>query len=70
MVFVEDSDNSGTFSNVDDNDDANLDVNTSALRGTTATFDYNDSAQSFIVANDFGTIDMVESSVGDEWNSG
>ena len=39
-------------------------------RGTTATFDYNDSAQSFIVSNDFGTIDMDESSVGVEWNSG
>ena len=44
--------------------------NTSALRGTTATFNYNDSAQSFTVANDFGTLDMDESSVGDEWNSG
>ena len=56
---------------MDDDDDANLNVvNTGADRGTTATFDYNDSAQSFIVANDFGTIDMDESSIGDEWNSG
>jgi hypothetical protein len=55
---------------VDDNDDANLEVKTLAKRGTTATFDYNDSAQSFTVANDFGTLDMDESSVGDEWNSG
>jgi len=70
IVFVEDADNTGTFSNVDDDDNSNLDVTSTALRGTTATFDYNDSAQSFIVANDFGTIDMDESSVGDEWNSG
>jgi len=70
LVFFEDADNTGTFSNVDDNDDANLEVKTKAKRGTTATFDYNDSAQSFTVANDFGTIDMDESSVGDEWNSG
>ena len=70
FVFVEDADNTGTFSNVDDNDDSNLDVTSAAKRGTTATFDYNDSAQSFTVANDFGTIDMDESSVGDEWNSG
>jgi hypothetical protein len=70
LVFTEDADNTGTFSNVDDNDDANLDVLSTAKRGTTATFDYNDSAQSFIVANDFGTIDMDESSVGAEWNSG
>ena len=42
-----------------------------AKRGTTATFDYNDDAQSFVVANYFGTIDMDESSdLGDEWNSG
>jgi hypothetical protein len=34
--------------------DANLIVATNALRGTTATFNYNDSAQSFLVANDFG----------------
>jgi len=70
LVFVEDADNTGTFSNVDDNDDSNLDVTSDAKRGTTATFDYNDSAQSFIVSNDFGTIDMDESSVGVEWNSG
>jgi hypothetical protein len=70
LVFFEDADNTGTFSNVDDVDDANLEVKSLAKRGTTATFDYNDSAQSFTVANDFGTIDMDESSVGDEWNSG
>jgi hypothetical protein len=70
LVFYEDADNTGTFSNVDDADDANLEVKSLAKRGTTATFDYNDSAQSFTVANDFGTIDMDESSVGDEWNSG
>jgi len=70
LVFYEDGDNTGTFSNVDDADDANLNVKTTAKRGTTATFDYNDSAQSFIVSNDFGTIDMDESSIGDEWNSG
>jgi hypothetical protein len=70
LVFVEDADNTGTFSNVADDDDANLNVVTTAKRGTSATFDYNDSAQSFIVANDFGTIDMDESSIGSEWNSG
>jgi hypothetical protein len=70
LVFFEDADNTGTFSNVDDLDDANLDVVSTAPRGATVTFDYNDSAQSFTVANDFGTLDMDESSVGDEWNSG
>jgi hypothetical protein len=69
LVFFEDADNAGTFSNVADDDDANLVVPRDALRGTTATVNYNDSAQSFTVANDFGVIDMDESSVGDEWNS-
>jgi hypothetical protein len=70
LVFLEDGDNTGTFSNVDDADDASLIVSTTAKRGTTATIDYNDDPKSFIVSNDFGMIDMDESSVGVEWNSG
>jgi len=70
VVFVEDADNSGIFTNTDDNDDSNLDVLSTAKRGTTATFTYNDDSQSYIVSNDFGTIDMDESSIGVEWNSG
>jgi len=70
LIFYEDADNTGTFSNVDNDDNSNLDVSTTAIRGTTATIDYNDSAQSFTVANDFGVIDLDEASVGDEWNSG
>jgi hypothetical protein len=70
LVFWESAENSGIFSNTDDADASNLYVHPDAFRGTSATLDYNDSAQSFVVANDFGVIDMVESSVGDEWNSG
>ncbi|MDC0229195.1 hypothetical protein OAJ71_04270 [Nitrosopumilus sp.] len=70
LVFYEGGENSGIFYNTDDDDDANLMVAEYAKRGTTATFDYNDSAQSFVVANDFGVIDMDAASVGDEWNSG
>jgi hypothetical protein len=70
MVFFEGGENSGLFYNTDDGDTASIIVSAAAKRGTTATFDYNDSAQSLIVANDFGTIDMDESSVGNEWNSG
>ena len=70
LVFYEGADNSGVFYNTDDADDSNLIVNTSAKRGTTGTIDYNDTPVSFIVSNDFGTLDMDESSVGDEWNSG
>jgi len=70
MVFWETSENSGKFVNYDDADNSNLEVSSTAKRGTTATFNYNADAYSFVVANDFGTIDMDESSVGDVWNSG
>ena len=70
LVFWESAENSGVFGNTDDNDASNLYVHPDAKRGTTATIDYNDSAQSFTVANSFGTITMDAASVGDEWNSG
>nr|AIF22845.1 hypothetical protein [uncultured marine thaumarchaeote SAT1000_10_G09] len=70
LVFYEGADNSGVFYNTDDSDDSNLIVSTTAMRGTTGTIDYNDSAVTFLVTNDFGDLDMDESSIGDEWNSG
>ncbi|MBT5509501.1 MAG: hypothetical protein HOK23_07255, partial [Euryarchaeota archaeon] len=70
LVFYEGADNSGVFYNTDDSDDSNLIVSATAKRGTTATIDYNDDAVTFLVANDFGDLDMDESSIGDEWNSG
>jgi len=47
LIFFETAENSGVFVNTDDNDDSSLEVNSLGLRGTTATFDYADSAQSF-----------------------
>ena len=70
LLFTETSANSGVWSNTDSSDNASLNVLTTAIRGTTATIDYNDSAQSFSVSTSTGTIDMDESTVGDEWNSG
>ena len=70
LVFFEGADNSGIFYNTDDADTSNLIVSATADRGTTATIDYNDSPVTFLVANDFGDLDMDESSIGDEWNSG
>ena len=70
LLFWETSENSGVFVNTDNSDKSNVAVNNDAKRGTTATFDYNDDAQSFIVANYFATIDMDETSLGGEWNSG
>jgi len=70
LVFYEGADNSGTFYNTDDADTSNLIVSSTAQRGTTATIDYNDTPVTFLVANDFGDLDMDESTIGDEWNSG
>jgi len=70
LVFYEDADNSGVFTNTDDDDQSSLQVLSTAKIGTSATFTYNDESYSYIVANDFGTIDMDESTVGVEWNSG
>jgi hypothetical protein len=49
VVFYETAENSGIFVNYDDLDDSNIDVADNAARGYTATFDYNDSAQSFVL---------------------
>lgn len=70
FIFTESGDSTGIFSNTDDNDESQIQVRSGALRGTTATLDYNESPQSFTVANYFGTVDMDSTSVGDEWNSG
>jgi len=70
IIFYESGENSGVFLNYDDSDDSNIEIGTNAKRGFSATFDYNDAAQSLIVANANGMIDMEETSVGDVWNSG
>jgi len=70
LIFFETAENSGVFVNTDDDDNSSVNVASNALRGTTATVDYNDSAASFVVTNYFATIDMDVTSVGDEWNSG
>ena len=70
LVFWETGPNTGVFVNGDNVDDANVIVATSAKGGMTGTVDYNDSAQSYTARTYTGTIDMVESDAGEEWNSG
>ena len=70
LTFTETGANTGIFVNTDDNDDAGFDVLSTANRGTTMTFNYNDSPQSYLIANSTGSLDMDVTSVGDEWNSG
>ena len=68
--FTETGSNSGIFTNGDDADAATLEIAGTAVRGTTGTIDYNDSAQSIVVSNYGATINMHEEEAGDEWNSG
>jgi len=68
--FTETGANTGIFTNGDDADKATVIVSTTAVRGTTASIDYNDAAQSYLVTTTAGTIDMAEAEAGDEWNSG
>ncbi|MGQ0791600.1 MAG: beta strand repeat-containing protein [Nitrosopumilaceae archaeon] len=70
VTVVETEASSGIFQNTDESDKANIRVATDAPRGTTATVDYNDSPTSILVSNFFGTINMDESALGGEWNSG
>ena len=70
LIFYETGTNTGVFVNTDDGDDANLDISASALRGTTGTVDYNDSALSIVVGYSTGSANMDSDSVGEEWNSG
>jgi len=70
LKFFETGPNTGIFTATDDSDASILEVKSGAWLGTTATFDYNDSAQSFTVVNEGAVIDIVEGDAGDEWNSG
>src|SRR3990172_10377294 len=70
VTVVETEASSGIFQNTDESDKANIRVATDAPRGTTATVDYNDAPTSIVVSNFFGTLNMDESALGGEWNSG
>ena len=61
-------DSRGVFVTADDDDNSNLIVTDAAKRGTTATIDYNDSAQSILVGHGFASIDIALND--DAWNSG
>ena len=70
VTITETQSNSGIFKNTDEADLSNLVITSDAKRGTSATIDYNDSTQTILVANYFALLDLDESSVGGEWNSG
>ena len=70
VTIVETQANSGIFKNTDEGDTSNVKITSGALRGTTGTVDYNDSAVSVLVKNYFGTLTIDDDAVGGEWNSG
>src|SRR3990172_7821876 len=75
VTFVETGANTGSFTNYDENDDANIDICSAvvcgydALRGTSASIDYNKKATSIVVGFGFGTLAFAAPTNG-VWNSG
>jgi hypothetical protein len=59
---------SGVFASYDELDDSMININSSGVRNTSGTIDYNDSAQSVVIGLNFGSIDIQPTD--DTWNSG
>ena len=69
LTFAETNDNTGVFTNTDDDDASNLiTTGDDGLRGKTAVIDYNDNDSDIIIGFDFGTVDIQPAD--DTWNSG
>ncbi|KKM15167.1 hypothetical protein LCGC14_1698790 [marine sediment metagenome] len=60
--------NSGIFGTYDESDTSNLLITGNALRGTSATIDYNETPTTILVGFDFATIDIQP--IDDTWSSG
>ncbi|WP_042684620.1 beta strand repeat-containing protein [Candidatus Nitrosotenuis chungbukensis] len=70
VTFTEQSPNSGIFGTYDETDTSVLKVTSNALRGTSASLQYNSQSDSIVVAQFFGTLNFDEAALGGEWNSG
>ena len=69
LTFSETNDNTGVFTNTDDDDASNLiTTGDDGLRGKTAVIDYNDNDTDIVIGFDFATVDMQPAD--DTWNSG
>ncbi|AJW70040.1 beta strand repeat-containing protein [Nitrosopumilus adriaticus] len=68
VTITEQGPNSGVFGTYDESDISVLKTTSGALRGTSATIDYNETPVTILVGFDFATIDIQP--VDDEWNSG
>ncbi len=67
VTLTELSDNSGIFANYDESGNANIRVTKNALRGTSATIDYNETPTSIVVGFSFADVNWSKSnySVGE-----
>ncbi|MBT5509142.1 MAG: hypothetical protein HOK23_05365, partial [Euryarchaeota archaeon] len=68
ITITEQGPNTGVFGTYDESDVSALIVTSDALRGTSATIDYNESPVTVLTGFEFGTIDIQP--IDDEWNSG
>ena len=68
ITVTEQGPNSGVFGSYDESDTSSIVITKNAARGTSASFDYNETPVSVLVAFAFGSIDIQL--VDDEWSSG
>jgi plastocyanin len=68
VTITEQGPNSGVFGTYDESDQSNIIITDNALRGTSASVDYNETPATILVGFSFGNIDIQP--VDDEWSSG
>lgn len=68
VTVTEQGPNSGVFGTYDESDNSSIIIRSDALRGTSSSIDYNETAVSIVIGLGFATVDMI--AVDDEWNSG
>jgi hypothetical protein len=68
ITLTEQGPNTGVFGTYDESDASVILVTDDALRGTSATIDYNEHPVTVLVGFDFGTVDIQP--IDDEWSSG
>ena len=68
--WFESGTNTSYFNSSDASDDSIIQISATAPRGTAGTMAYDGTSQSVVAGHFFATIDLDETSIGDEWNSG
>ena len=68
VTITEQGPNSGVFGSYDESDDSSIVIRDTALRGTSAVIDYNETPVTVLVALSFGSVDIMP--IDDEWSSG